>query len=181
MVGIPISTQADSPITDLELDDRRDGSDRRERTFLGLWKGNYLRRRRGGRRDGDAHPAGIDWHDSHWLGAAVLVVLLCVADALMTLTLIRQGASEINPFMAPLVVGSGHSFAYWKLSLTITGVVVLVVLARAKLFGIVPAGVLLYLMLGLYIVLVTYEWQLLAEGASGFVSYWTGIPLNYPA
>ena len=43
----------------LDPTDRR-GSERRERTLHGLWKGNVLRRRRGGRRRGDAHPAGID-------------------------------------------------------------------------------------------------------------------------
>lgn len=111
----------------------------------------------------------------------MLVVLLCITDALMTLTLMKHGAHEVNPLMAPLVVGSGHGFAYWKLGLTITGVVVLVVLARSRLFGLVPAGVLLYLILAMYIVLVTYEWQLLTEGASGFVSYWLSIPLHYPA
>lgn len=143
--------------------------------------GNVLRRRRGGRRRGDAHPAGIDWHDAHWLGAAVLVVVLCIVDAFMTLTLMKHGAQEVNPFMAPLVVGSGHGFAYWKMGLTISGVVVLVVLARSRLFGIIPAGVLLYLTLAMYIVLVAYEWKLLAEGASRVVSYCLGIPLHYPA
>ena len=92
-------------------------AERRERTLHGLWKGNVLRRRRGGRRDGDAHPAGIDWHDAHWLGAAVLVVLLSIADALLTLTLMKHGAREVNPLMAPLVVGSGRGFALWKLTL----------------------------------------------------------------
>jgi Domain of unknown function (DUF5658) len=111
----------------------------------------------------------------------VLVVVLCIFDALLTLTLLKHGASEVNPLMAPLVVGSGHGFAFWKLGLTIMGVVVLVSLARARLFGIIPAGVLLYLVLAMYIVLVTYELRLLAEGASGFVSYWLGIPLHYPA
>ena len=33
----------------------------------------------------------------------------------------------------------------------------------------------------MYIVLVGYEWRLLTEGESGFVSYWLGIPLHYPA
>lgn len=143
--------------------------------------GNALRRRRGGRRDGDAHPAGIDWHSAHWLGAAVLIVVLCIVDALMTLALMSHGAHEVNPFMAPLVTGSGHGFAYWKMGLTIAGVVVLVVLARSRLFGVIPAGILLYLILGMYIVLVLYEWHLLTEGASRFVSYCPGIPLHYPA
>jgi Domain of unknown function (DUF5658) len=177
---LPVA-KAEPSIADLDSSDRRIGRERRERTFHGLWKGHALRRRRSGRRLNDAHPAGIDWHDAHWLGAAVLVVVLCVVDALMTLTLMKHGAQEVNPLMAPLVVGSGHGFAYWKLGLTISGVVVLVVLARARLFGVVPAGVLLYVVLCIYIVLVAYEWQLLTEGASRFVSYWFGNQLHYPA
>lgn len=150
--------------------------------FYGLWKGHSFRRRRGGRRHGDAHPAGIDWHSAHWLGAAVLVVLLCLADALLTLTLMKHGAREVNPLMEPLVLGNGRGFAYWKVGLTVIGVVVLVILARARLFGLVPAGVLLYAILALYIVLVAYELRLLADqDGSGFVSYWLGIPLHYPA
>ena len=74
-------------------------------------------------------------------------MLLCVADALLTLTLMSTGRDEVNPLMAPLVSGTGHGFAYWKLGLTIFGVVVLTVLARVRLFGVVPVGVLLYVIL----------------------------------
>jgi hypothetical protein len=170
--------KADSAI-DSKISERR-GNERRERTLHGLWTGNVRKRRRGGRRDGDAHPAGIDWHDAHWLGAAVLVVLLSIADALLTLTLMKHGAQEVNPLMAPLVMGDGRSFAFWKLGLTIAGVVTLVVLARTRLFGLVPAGVILYLVLVAYVVLVTYEWHLLTHGATGVVSSLSGIPLHYP-
>lgn len=171
--------RAGTSISDLGTTERR-GTERRLRTFHGLWKGNSLRRRRGGRRDGDAHPAGIDWHDSHWLAAAILVVLLSFADALFTLTLLDRGAREANPFMEPLVLGSGRSFAYWKLGLTVSGVVILVVLARARLFRVVPAGLLLYLVLAGYVVLVIYEWRLLKELGDGFVSLWSAVPLHYP-
>jgi hypothetical protein len=143
--------------------------------------GNMLRRRRGTRRYGDTHPAGIDWHDAHWLAAAIVIVLLSVADAFLTLTLMKQGAYEVNPFMAPMVVGSDHAFAYWKLGLTIAGTVTLVVLARSKLFGVLPAGVLLYFVLTGYLLLIGYEWQLLMQGPpDGVVSYWFSIPLHYP-
>jgi hypothetical protein len=110
----------------------------------------------------------------------MLVVLLSFADALLTLTLLSRGAHEANPFMAPLVLGDGRSFAYWKLGLTISGVVVLVVLARARLFRMVPAGLLLYLVLAGYVVLVVYEWRLLGRLQDSFVSYWSALPLHYP-
>ena len=166
-------------IADPGISERR-GAERRVRTMHGLWMGNLLRRRRGGRRNGDAHPAGIDWHHAHWLAAAVMVVLLCVTDAFLTLALIKQGAREVNPFMEPLVGGTGHAFAYWKLGLTIVGVVTLVALARAKLFGLIPAGVLLYVVLAGYLLLIGYEWRLLMQPPAGVVSYWLSIPLHYP-
>ncbi len=37
--------------------------------------------------------------------------------------------------MDPLVRGSGHSFAYWKIGLTAMGVVVLTLLARLRYWG----------------------------------------------
>ena len=111
---------------------------------------------------------------------AILVVIFSIADALFTLTLLRHGAEEANPLMAPLVLGSGRGFAFWKLGLTIGGVVTLVVLARAKLFGVLSAGLLLYLVLAGYVVLVIYEWRLLLRIGSSLVSYWSAVPLHYP-
>lgn len=101
----------------------------------------------------------------------MLVLLLSGLDAILTLTLLKHGAHEVNPLMAPLVTGNGQGFAYWKLGLTILGVVTLTVLARARLFGFIPAGLLLYLVLAGYVVLVLYEWHLLAGAGMDIVSY----------
>lgn len=91
----------------------------------------------------------------------IVILLLSIADALLTLTLLEHGASEANPLMAPLVTGSGHWFAFWKVGLTTAGVVMLVLLSRYRLFGWVRVGALLYVVLALYVALVTYEWSLL--------------------
>ena len=101
-----------------------------------------------------------DWFQAHWLAVAILILLLCGADALLTLTLISRGASEINPIMDPLVRGDGHAFAAWKFVLTSMGVVVLTLLARLKVFG-RAVGTILYVVLGMYAVLVGYELFLL--------------------
>ncbi len=102
-----------------------------------------------------------DWFHPQWLVTAILILLLCAADAFLTLTLLARGATEINPVMAPLVTGSGHSFAFVKLGLTILGVVVLTALARLRVFGSMAVGVVLYAVLGGYLVLVGYEIWLL--------------------
>lgn len=102
-----------------------------------------------------------DWFHPQWLAAAMIILLLSSVDALLTLALIARGATEINPFMEPLVRGSGRSFAFWKLGLTSMGVVVLTMAARLRVFGGVSVGNLLYAVLAVYLVLVGYEISLL--------------------
>jgi hypothetical protein len=143
---------------------------RRRRHLYALWLGNQAQRRLEQRRDGEKQLAGVDWHPPHWLAVALLIVLLSVVDAFLTLTLLSHGAREVNPFMASLVAGSGRGFAFWKLGLTIFGVVTLVLLARVPLVGRLRVGALLYAVLALYLCLVAYEWALLQPiGTTSFL------------
>ena len=93
----------------------------------------------------------------------MLIVLFSCVDAFLTLTLIDHGAYEVNPFMAPLVDGSGLAFALVKIGLTAGGVVLLTMLARMKAFGRVPVSLLLYTVLLGYGVLLIYEFRLLQD------------------
>jgi hypothetical protein len=137
-----------------------------------------MRRRREGRRAGDQHAAGLDRHDAHWLGAALVVLLLSIFDAFMTITLLHHGAIEANPLMAPLLQGGGAAFAYWKVGLTAFGVLVLTNFARFRLFRIIPVGLVLYLMGAGYIVLIAYEFQMLQRYDAELVSHWLAVPLQ---
>jgi hypothetical protein len=140
--------------------DRR-ATERRRSIIQAFWRGNFERRRIAPRRGGERHAVVTDWFQPQWLAAGILILLLCVADAILTLTLISHGATEINPVMAPLVQGSGYTFAFVKLGLTIMGVVVLTTFSRIRVFGSTAAGVLLYVALAGYIALVAYELWLL--------------------
>lgn len=143
--------------------ERREGLDRRKQTFRALIYGSFSPRRRSPRRTGEVRPTDVDLHHPQWLIVTLLIMLLSCADALLTLTLISHGAIEINPFMAKLVYGSGHGFAAWKIGLTAVGLIVLAVLARVRLrvFGRLPVGAVLYLLLAGYVMLVSYEVWLL--------------------
>jgi uncharacterized membrane protein YczE len=101
-----------------------------------------------------------DWFHPQWLAIAIGILLLCFLDAILTLTLVSNGASEINPFMEPLVAASGHTFGYWKIGLTAMGVTTLTLLARLRFWG-KAVGTVLYVVLAGYIVLVGYELFLL--------------------
>ena len=148
--------------------ERRVAAERRLRTLRSLAKGSFKRRRHGPRRVKDASLAGTDWYAPQWLAAALLILILCVADALLTLTLLSHGAHEANPLMDTIVHDDGRSFVAYKFGLTATGVVVLIMLARVRAFGRLPVSVLLYGVLAAYVWLVTYEFFLLRHAVPDY-------------
>jgi len=142
------------------MTERRLRIERRRSVLRALWRGNFARRRLAPRRSTERHAVVTDWFHPQWLAVGILILLLCGADAFLTLALLGRGAVEINPFMDPLVSGTGHAFAAWKFALTSMGVVILILLARLQVFG-RTVGTILYIVLGMYVVLVGYELFLL--------------------
>ena len=129
--------------------------------------GSFRQRRRVPRRDEERHLAALDWHHPQWLAVALLILLLSVADAFLTITLISLGANEANPVMEPLVRDPGIDFAAWKMALTSGGVILLILLARMRAFGRIPVALILYGVLFAYVGLVGYEWWLLQHLSFG--------------
>jgi hypothetical protein len=143
------------------LVERRSGRpDRRRTTLRTFVQGGLTPRRRGGRRAGEQH-LPIDWHEPYLLFLAVMILLLSVADAFLTLTLMFKGAKEANPLLAHLLAEYPELFAVVKMALTGIGVTVLVAVARFRLFRVLKvAGVLHGFFVG-YVVLIAYEYWLL--------------------
>jgi hypothetical protein len=135
--------------------------ERRTRTFTALVRGSFTPRRRVPRRGNEASFASVDWHHPQWLAVALLILLLCCADAILTITLLERGAYELNPLMAHLVERSGLAFAVVKLGLTSSGVVMLTLIAGTRVFGRLPVGLVLYSVLAGYVLLIAYELYLL--------------------
>jgi hypothetical protein len=141
--------------------DRRHPHDRRRHTLRALVHGSFAPRRRGARRDGEITFSSVDWHHPQWLAVAILTLLLSLGDALLTLELLQRGAYEANPIMAQFVHGDALAFAAVKIGLTGGGIVVLILLARARIFGRIPVSYILYGVLVAYGLLVGYEFGLL--------------------
>lgn len=142
--------------------DRRSGADRRRLSAWTLVRGGITPRRRGSRRHGD-HEALVDWHEPYLLFVVITILLLSVADAFMTLTLLMHGAREANPVLEYVLSRHPEMFAAFKMTLTGGGVVVLVVLARARLFRLVRARTILSWCLLGYTALLAYEWWLFGQ------------------
>ena len=142
--------------------DRRLGADRRKLRLWTFVQGGVTPRRRGGRRANDDH-VFVDWHEPHLMFLALTILLLSVADAFLTLTLMTQGAQEANPVLAYLLLEYPGLFGIVKMGLTAAGVFVLVALSRATVFRIIRVSTIIHWFLIGYVVLIAYEWWLLKE------------------
>ncbi len=152
---------SDSQAASLDtVSERRAVCDRRRLTLRTFLQGGFTPRRRGGRRDGE-HEHLIDWHEPDLLFLALAILLLSVTDAFFTLTLMSGGAEEANPVLAYVLQRYPGYFASVKMVLTGGGVLVLVAMARARVFRIVRVRTVLQCFLAGYVVLVGYEmWML---------------------
>lgn len=140
--------------------ERRNGYDRRELSIRTFMQGGLTPRRRSGRRSGEGH-ALVDWHEPHLLFMALMILLLSVTDAFLTLTLMTYGATEANPFLAYVLASYPELFAFVKLTLTGVSILVLVALARARVFRIIRVSAVMHWCLALYVALICYEWWML--------------------
>ena len=137
--------------------DRRDKNERRDPTFKGFLLGCVKCQRRDQRRSNCLAHYKTDWYDTKLFIMALTILLLSVADAAMTMTLLNNGAVEVNPFMNYLLNHSIHAFVYTKLMLTSICILVLVAHYHSKLFNKLRVDFLLTFTLMVYSSLVLYE------------------------
>jgi len=140
--------------------ERRVAHDRRSTTLGTFLRGGVTPRRRNGRRADEQH-LPIDWHEPYLLFLSVTILLLSVVDAFLTVTLITGGAQEVNPLLEFVLRVRPELFAATKMGLTGAGVLVLVAVARARLFRVMSVGIVLQGVFVVYVALIAYEWWLL--------------------
>lgn len=147
--------------------ERRARADRRRRVWWSICYGSFNPRRRGApRRCDELKFHSLDWHSPHLLAVAIVISLFCVGDAFLTLLLLQAGAFELNPIMAGLMYRSVAAFAAWKMAMTGTGIVLMVVLARYRFMRLLRVEWVLYGVLIAYAGLIGYEvWMLKSLGA----------------
>jgi hypothetical protein len=149
--------------------DRRSRPDRRERVWWSLLYGNFNpRRRTPSRREFESRFHSLDWHAAHLLAVTLGILLLSVADALMTVRLLSGGADELNPVMEAVIGRSTTAFVGVKMTLTGVGVTIMVILARYRFMRVVRVDLALYAVLMGYIGLLAYEFSLFRTLSDAF-------------
>ena len=154
------------PCTAADSADRRGKLDRRDPTFKGFLIGCIKCQRREQRRYDCGSHYPTDWYDAKLFLMALALLILSITDAAMTMTLLNNGAVEVNPFMNFLLKQSTHTFVYTKLILTSVCILVLVAHYHSKLFNAFRVDRLLTFALVIYSTLVIYEIYLLMNPIS---------------
>ena len=137
--------------------DRRNNVDRRGSFWRSLLYGNLRPRRRGSRREQDAHLFWFDWHEPRILYLALGILLLSCTDALFTLNLINAGAAEANAIMDAMLQIGMDRFVIGKILITSFSVLILVVAARRTLLGSLNVEHILQTVFSGYLLLIAYE------------------------
>jgi hypothetical protein len=140
--------------------EQRTAPDRRTMSWRSFVQGSLTPQRRAARRHGDRHGL-VDWHAPHLLFLSITILLLSVADAFLTLTLMKHGATEANPLLSFVLAEHPWLFGGTKMVLTGGGVLVLVALARARVFRLVRVEAIMHWFLLAYVALIAYECWLL--------------------
>jgi hypothetical protein len=109
--------------------DRRSGIDRRRTGFPSLRDLLTRRQRRNLRRKDDRCKIVLfDHYSAPIVGTVIVILLLSVADALMTLFLLSHGAVELNPLMAYFLEIGASAFMLVKYGLTVMSVMIVLLL-----------------------------------------------------
>ena len=150
-----------------EIACRRQYRDRRQPHLRSFYYAFIKSRRRTDRRGliEQARNYYSDRYSPSIVTAAMAMMLLCVADTVLTLSLIERGASELNPFLAALLDRGFMWFFAPKYVVTSLCVCTLVVHTRFSVFGMKGYHLLLLSIL-MYTLLINYQIAMLLNVSS---------------
>ncbi|MHC1728665.1 MAG: DUF5658 family protein [Syntrophobacteraceae bacterium] len=139
--------------------ERRSGKERREKPTVLFSRSSLFGSRRKFRRAEDARKYFIvDIYNPFLVSVIIFTLILCVADAFLTLKLISENFQELNPIMDFFLKLGPLPFIMVKFSLTGFGMTTLLILNNYYLWqGRIKIGALLLIFPFFYLLLVIYE------------------------
>ncbi|MGD8572004.1 MAG: DUF5658 family protein [Gammaproteobacteria bacterium] len=155
-----MSHSGETQINNNELECLRvEAVDRRSNSWRTIVGSVIYRRRAAPRRENDSDaPHYVDIHEPHLFYVAVGALLLCVADAFFTLTLLEfHGSYELNPVMDFFIQKDIQHFFLVKFGMTAAGILFLVIHKNFRILNTISGYQILYGALALYSLLVMYE------------------------
>jgi hypothetical protein len=138
-------------------EERRNFTDRRSRPTPPLSRYIIKGRRRQVRRECDGHGYYVDRYEFRYLIIIAAILVLCFADAYLTLTLMRFGGHELNPVMLALMNKDIVLALVSKYVITVLCMIFFLVHKNFKFMGRFRINTLIYAVLIVYTALVSLE------------------------
>ncbi|MCG6899303.1 MAG: DUF5658 family protein [Gammaproteobacteria bacterium] len=138
-------------------------ADRRQPSLKTVLASMCHPRRRHARREGDDSNSYTDWYGHGPFAATLIILLLCFADAFLTIVLLSKGAVELNSLMDWLIQKDTHTFTVVKMSMTGAALIVLVIHFNFRIYKYIAVRYLIYAMVPLYSLLIFHELTMLAR------------------
>ena len=136
----------------------RQQTDRRRNHFKSLLYSFVKRRRKSFRRSTDSTAnIYVDVHDPLTVVLFLAVIIFCVADAIMTLFIIKYGGEEVNPFMKYLMDKDIMMFFWVKFTLTSFGMLFLVAHKYFIFYQKIHGMHVIRTIFAMYLTLIVYE------------------------
>ena len=146
----------------------RDGLDRRSSYMRSLVYSCFKRRRTMQRRGEDrVENTFVDTHEPKLAFIFLLTLLLCIADAFLTLNIIDNGGEEVNPFMLFLMTKDLMLFFWVKFAMTVFGMLFLITHKHFTFYRVINGYHIFYGIAAMYVVLVNYEIFLITQVIPG--------------
>lgn len=139
----------------------RRGRDRRKTTIHSFIGALLHPRRREHRRHKESLNNYIDWYGPWPLIATLLILLMCFADAFLTLILLENGAIELNIFMDWFIKHDVYTFAVAKMAITGLALLILVMHFNFRVYKFIMVRYLMYAFVPLYSLLIAHEINML--------------------
>ena len=137
--------------------------DRRQPSLKTLQGSLRHSRRRDSRREDDHIDSYTDWY-GHWpFAATLIIILLCFADAFLTIVLLSKGAVELNSLMDWFIQKDTYMFTVVKMSMTGAALIVLVMHFNFRIYKYIAVRYLIYALVPLYSLLIFHELTMLAN------------------
>jgi hypothetical protein len=141
--------------TIITLEHRTKG-DRRQSFWQALCYGSWHGRRRNNRRLSTPTASYLDWYRPLLFLSAISLYIFSCMDAFITLFLIQQGATELNPVMRLVLHYNTTAFYWLKIVATAGGILILVLHKNTRIRKL-PVESLIHGLAIIYALLISYE------------------------
>ena len=150
-------SKSDEQLSPRKQDYKRILRDRRKRPTKPLSRYTIIGKRRKARRQEEDQNYYVDWYETRDFIFVLSIVLLCICDAFFTLRIITHGGTEVNPLMIKFIARSPAACLAFKYLVTVFCMIIILMHKNFLLFGKIKAYYVIYLIFGIYLILVIYE------------------------